>query len=236
MIQIVQHQPLTPRPTSPTSTRQIGRFLPALLLVDSIQAGLRATGYLSIVDYPGFEGLEAPDMETYSKALNAGQYPLSVLAVTESTAAIYKRGLYGNTMTANPRALDVACAVLGAITPALRANIEQRGKQVLAMLEALKAETDGRITKVQGTGLLFSCELAPGYKGYGIGSTEEWMREQGIGVIHGGENSLRFTPHFGVTVAELQLVVAMVKRASRVPTATCSATASPPPLRNARSV
>ena len=185
----------------------------SLLLVDSIQAGLRATGYLSIVDYPGFERVQAPDMETYSKALNAGQYPLSVLAVTESAAAIYKRGLYGNTMTANPRALDVACAVLGAITPELRSNIRERGEQVLAMLEALKAETGGRITKVQGTGLLFSCELAPGYKGYGVGSTEEWMREQGIGVIHGGENSLRFTPHFGVTEAELQLVVAMVKRA-----------------------
>jgi L-lysine 6-transaminase precursor (EC 2.6.1.36) len=89
----------------------------ALLLVDSIQAGLRATGYLSIVDYPGFEGATAPDMETYSKALNAGQYPLSVLAVGERAAGIYKRGLYGNTMTANPRALDVACAVLGRTHP-----------------------------------------------------------------------------------------------------------------------
>lgn len=193
--------------------RELTRAHGSLLLVDSIQAGLRATGYLSIVDYPGFEQAEAPDMETYSKALNAGQYPLSVLAVTESAAAIYKRGLYGNTMTANPRALDVACAVLGQLTPALRANIRERGTQVLAMLEALKAELGGRITKVQGTGLLFSCELAPGYKGYGTGSTEEWMREQGIGVIHGGENSLRFTPHFAVTEAELELVVAMVKRA-----------------------
>ncbi|HET9679025.1 MAG TPA: aminotransferase class III-fold pyridoxal phosphate-dependent enzyme, partial [Gammaproteobacteria bacterium] len=51
----------------------------SLLLMDSIQAGLRTTGYLSITDYPGFENLDAPDMETYSKALNAGQYPLSVL-------------------------------------------------------------------------------------------------------------------------------------------------------------
>ena len=193
--------------------RELTRGHGSLLLVDSIQAGLRATGYLSIVDYPGFEKAEAPDMETYSKALNAGQYPLSVLAVTESTAAIYKRGLYGNTMTANPRALDVACAVLGAITPELRHNIQQRGTQALALLEALKYELGGRITKVQGTGLLFSCELAPGYKGYGTGSTEEWMREQGIGVIHGGENSLRFTPHFAVSEDELKLVVAMVKRA-----------------------
>ena len=185
----------------------------ALLLVDSIQAGLRATGYLSIVDYPGFEGIDAPDMETYSKALNAGQYPLSVLAVGDRASHIYKRGLYGNTMTANPRALDVACAVLGQLTPALRANIQQRGKQAIAMLEALKDELGGPITKVQGTGLLFSCELTKEFKGYGAGSTEEWMREHGIGVIHGGENSLRFTPHFAVTGEEMQLVVSMVKRA-----------------------
>ncbi|MBZ0087710.1 MAG: aminotransferase class III-fold pyridoxal phosphate-dependent enzyme [Thermomonas sp.] len=185
----------------------------SLLLVDSIQAGLRATGYLSIVDYPGFEGVTPPDMETYSKALNAGQYPLSVLAVTERAAAMYKRGLYGNTMTANPRALDVACAVLGQITPALRANIQQRGREAIALLEALKAELDGQITKVQGTGLLFSCELTKQFKGYGAGSTEEWMRERGIGVIHGGENSLRFTPRFNVSSEELKLVVALVKRA-----------------------
>lgn len=185
----------------------------SLLLVDSIQAGLRATGYLSIVDYPGFEGVTPPDMETYSKALNAGQYPLSVVAVTPKAAACYKRGLYGNTMTANPRALDVACTVLGQITPALRSNIQQRGREALALLEALKVELGGQITKVQGTGLLFSCELTKQFKGYGAGSTEEWMRERGIGVIHGGENSLRFTPQFGVTADELKLVVAMVKRA-----------------------
>ena len=195
------------------AARELTRAHGSLLLVDSIQAGLRATGYLSIVDYPGFEKIDAPDMETYSKALNAGQYPLSVLAVTEAAAAIYKRGLYGNTMTANPRALDVACAVLAQVTPDLRANIQERGRQAIALLEGLKDELGGRITKVQGTGLLFSCELTKDYKGYGAGSTEEWMREHGIGVIHGGENSLRFTPHFAVTGEEMQLVVSMVKRA-----------------------
>ena len=185
----------------------------ALLLVDSIQAGLRATGTLSIVDYPGFEGQEAPDMETYSKALNAGQYPLSVLATTERAAAIYQRGTYGNTMTANPRALDVACAVLAQLTPELRANIRERGRDAVAGLEALKSELGGLITKVQGTGLLFSCELAPQFKGYGAGSSEEWLREHGLGVIHGGENSLRFTPHFAFSADELALVLGLVKRA-----------------------
>jgi acetylornithine/succinyldiaminopimelate/putrescine aminotransferase len=193
--------------------RELTKSHGSILLIDSIQAGLRAHGVLSIVDYPGFEGIEAPDMETYSKALNAAQYPLSVLAVNERAAGLYRKGTYGNTMTTNPRALDVACTVLGLLTPELRTNIRERGKEAVAKLEALKAELPGLITKVQGTGLLFSCELSREFKGYGTGSTEEWMRERGIGVIHGGENSLRFTPTFAVTSEELDLLIGMVKRA-----------------------
>lgn len=185
----------------------------SLLLIDSIQAGLRAHGVLSIVDYPGFDRVAPPDMESYSKALNAGQYPLSVLALTERAAGIYQRGTYGNTMTGNPRALDVACAVLAALTPDMRENIRGKGEQALRQLEALKAELDGRITKVQGTGLLFSCELDGRFKGYGAGSVEEWLRERGLGVIHGGANSLRFTPRFAVGDDEIALIVSMVRRA-----------------------
>jgi 4-aminobutyrate aminotransferase-like enzyme len=195
------------------AARRLTKAHGTLLLVDSIQAGLRAHGVLSIVDYPGFEGIEAPDMETYSKALNAAQYPLSVLAVNERAAGLYRKGTYGNTMTTNPRALDVACAVLGQLTPALRANIRDKGREAVAKLEALKAELSGLITKVQGTGLLFSCELSSEFKGYGTGSTEEWLREHGIGVIHGGENSLRFTPGFNIQSDELDLLIGMVKRA-----------------------
>ncbi|HEX5305767.1 MAG TPA: aminotransferase class III-fold pyridoxal phosphate-dependent enzyme [Dyella sp.] len=195
------------------AARELTKAHGTLLLVDSIQAGLRAHGVLSIVDYPGFEKLEAPDMETYSKALNAGQYPMSVLAVNERTAALYRKGIYGNTMTANPRALDVACATMDQLSDAVRENIRERGKEFVSKLNALKDELGGLITKVQGTGLLFSCELAPQFKCYGAGSTEEYMRERGIGVIHGGTNSLRFTPHFHCTSAEVDLIVAHVKHA-----------------------
>ena len=179
-----------------------------LLLVDSIQAGLRAQGVLSIVDYPGFQGLDAPDLETWSKALNAGQYPLSVLGMNEHAAGIYRKGVYGNTMTANPRALDVATTVLGLITPELRSNIIERGREFLEKFEQLKGELDGRITRVQGTGLLFSVELDDSrYKAYGADSTEEYLRIHGINVIHGGENSLRYTPSFTTTSAEVDLIV-----------------------------
>ena len=195
------------------AARELTREHGSLLLVDSIQAGLRAHGVLSIVDYPGFEGVEAPDMESYSKALNAAQFPLSVLAVTAQTANLYRKGVYGNTMTANPRALDVACATLGMLTPQVRANIRERGAQAISKLEALKEQSGGLITKVQGTGLLFSCELAPQFKCHGADSTEEWLRSQGVNVIHGGENSLRFTPHFGMDEEELDLLVKLIGRA-----------------------
>ncbi|KIQ97195.1 aminotransferase class III-fold pyridoxal phosphate-dependent enzyme [Lysobacter sp. A03] len=197
------------------AARELTREHGSMLLVDSIQAGLRANGVLSIIDYPGFEGVEAPDMETYSKALNAGQYPLSVLAVNERAGNAYRKGLYGNTMTTNPRALDTACAVLQMVTPELRENIRARGAEALERLETLKSELGGMITKVQGTGLLFSCELSDEFKCFGSNSTEEWLREHGIGVIHGGANSLRFTPTFTSTSAEIKLLVDMVGRALR---------------------
>jgi acetylornithine/succinyldiaminopimelate/putrescine aminotransferase len=186
----------------------------SLLLVDSIQAGLRAHGVLSICDYPGFEDIEAPDMETYSKAINGGQYPLSILALNDTASQLYRAGVYGNTMTTNPRALDIAVTVLNSITPELRSNIEDRGQEFLDKLAALQGEFDGCITKVQGTGLLLSIELDPArFSSYGNDSTEEYMRFNGINVIHGGTNALRFTPPFDITSEEINLVVGAIRDA-----------------------
>lgn len=193
--------------------RELTQAHGSILLVDSIQAGLRAQGCLSIVDYPGFEQETAPDMEAYSKALNAGQYPLSVLAMNDRAAGLYRKGVYGNTMTSAPRAMDVGCAVLGAITNELRNNIRERGKEFLDRFRQLADQLQGPIVKVQGTGLLFSCELSREYKCYGAGSTEEYLRRKGIGVIHGGKNSLRFTPHFAITSEEVELIVSAVQDA-----------------------
>jgi acetylornithine/succinyldiaminopimelate/putrescine aminotransferase len=185
----------------------------SMFIIDSIQAGLRAQGVLSIVDYPGFESLEAPDMESYSKAVNAGQFPLSVLALSERAASVFRHGVYGNTMTTNPRGLDVAVAVLEAFTPELRANIRGRGQELVKRLEELGEELGDAITGVQGTGLLFSCELAERYKVYGTNSTEDYLRRNGLGVIHGGAHSLRYTPRFAVGTDEIDLIIDLTRDA-----------------------
>ena len=38
------------------------------------------------------------------------------------------------------------------------------------------------------------------------------MRIHGIEMIHGGECGLRFTPSFGITSAEIDLIVSVVRR------------------------
>lgn len=186
------------------------------LIVDSIQAGLRGTGFLSIVDYPGFEDCEVPDMESWSKALNGGQYPLSVLGLSESAAHLYARGVYGNTMTTNPRALEVGCTVLDAITPELRENIRARGAELVARLVELQKEFPDIVTRVAGTGLLVAAHIDPDRLAVvGADGLETWCRRHGLGVIHGGKNALRFTPHFAITSAELELIVRVVRQGLR---------------------
>jgi acetylornithine/succinyldiaminopimelate/putrescine aminotransferase len=138
---------------------------------------------------------------------------LSVLVLSEKAAETYQRGLYGNTMTTNPRSLDVAIAVLDSITPELRDNIRVRGEQLVERLAALGAATDGAVTSAQGTGLLVSCELDDRYKIYGADSTEDYLRRIGLAVIHGGAHSLRYTPVFDLSEKEVDLIVSLTKEA-----------------------
>jgi acetylornithine/succinyldiaminopimelate/putrescine aminotransferase len=186
----------------------------SMLIVDSIQAGLRGQGCLSIVDYDGFEDCLVPDMETWSKALNAGQYPLSVVGLSERAAELYVVGIYGNTMTTNPRALETAVAVLDRVTPELRQNIKDRGVEFVSKLRDLADEIPGTITEVIGTGLLLSAELDPEkLPVVGFGCVEEWCRNNGLGVIHGGQNALRFTPHFAITTEEIDMILGILREA-----------------------
>ena len=186
----------------------------SMLIIDSVQAGFRGQGCLSIVDYEGFQDSEAPDMEAWSKAINAGQFPLSVVGMTAEVAELYVTGIYGNTMTTNPRALETAIAVLDRITPDLRQNIRHRGKEFVEGLGGIMEEFPEAILSVQGTGLLVCAELDPNFfPVVGHDKVEMWCRKNGLGVIHGGLNALRFTPHFAITTEEIDMILQIVRNA-----------------------
>lgn len=204
---------LSIEPSFYLKARQLTARHGSLLIVDSVQAGFRASGYLSLIDYPGFRELPPPDIEVFSKAINGGQYPLSVIAVNQNVKEFFKIGLYGNTMTANPRALDVGTAVLEAMTDELRQNIVEKGNEAIDKFSKLKQKFPELIDKVQGTGLLFCVGINPD-KAQVVGQNglERQLRQNGIGVIHGGKNALRFTPHFALSSEELDLMVSEVER------------------------
>ena len=184
----------------------------ALLLVDSVQAGLRTHGLLSIVDYPGFEKLEAPDFEVFSKAVNAGQFPMSVIALTDHAASFYKQGIYGNTMTGNPRALDLGTAVVEYIDQDVRSNIVDVGNYFKQELLKLQKEFPDIITEVLGQGLLLSAQLAEEYKVVGLEAVEYQIRRKGFNVIHSSGNRLRFTPWFLISEEEVDLMIEVMQQ------------------------
>jgi acetylornithine/succinyldiaminopimelate/putrescine aminotransferase len=116
-------------------------------------------------------------------------------------------------MTTNPRAMEVACAVLDAVTPQLRANIRERGREFLERLEEIARDFPGAVTQVVGTGLMVSLMLNPDrYQVLGRDGFEAWLRRNGIEMIHGGDTGLRFTPPFTIASDEIELIVSTVRR------------------------
>jgi acetylornithine/succinyldiaminopimelate/putrescine aminotransferase len=181
------------------------------LCIDSVQAGIRATGNLSICDYPGFENLPPPDFEIFSKALNGGQFPMSVVALSPRGAQWYRHGVYGNTMTGNPRACRVATAALKLLTPEIRGNIRDKGKYCVERYTALMKDFPEAIIRVNGTGMLYQVKLDPKIPVTAMDGVEMMLRRRGVNVIHGGTNALRFTPNFDITKEEIDMQVEHVR-------------------------
>ena len=191
--------------------RQQTLELESILLIDSVQAGIRTNGCLSVVDYPSLKGCEAPDMEVFSKAINSGMYPLSVLALKNEVSEKYEVGTYGNTMCANPKALDIGFETLNRLDKNVSKNIVKQGNNFVDMLNSLKKSYPDVIEEVTGTGLLIAAHINKKYAVVGENGLEISCRKRGLNVIHGGENALRFTPYFLINENEITLIKHILK-------------------------
>ena len=69
--------------------------------------------------------------------------------MSKRASDLYAVGVYGNTMTTNPRALETAISVLNRIDSDLRMNIRDRGREFVDKLAALSKRVPGCITQVQ---------------------------------------------------------------------------------------
>lgn len=191
--------------------RQQTTELESILLIDSVQAGIRTNGCLSIVDYPSLQGCKPPDMEIFSKAINSGIYPLSVLALKREISEKYEVGTYGNTMCANPKALDIGFETLNRLDKFVSNNIVKQGDKFVNMLNSLKHLYPHIIEEVTGTGLLIAAHINKKYAVVSKNGLEINCRKRGLNVIHGGKNALRFTPYFLINDSEIELIKYILK-------------------------
>ena len=183
--------------------RQLTNNHNSLLLVDSVQSGYRATGFLSIIDYEGYRHLPLPDMESFSKAITSGQFPVSALALKNN---IYPEGTYGNTMTGNPRGQLVSSKIIDImLEDDIKYNIKYQGEYLKDQFYELQKKYPKIIKKVSGKGLMLALFL---YSKYDVANHVEYMiRREGLNVIKGSGNALRFTPWFLIDYKEIELII-----------------------------
>jgi len=177
----------------------------SMMIIDSIQAGLRCSGELSVVNYPEFKNTGVyPDMEVFSKAINAGQFPVSVLALNEKSSYKFVEGTYGNTMTGNPRGLHVVNTVLSMMTEDVKKNIVKQGNRLVEKFQCLAQKYPMCIKKVSGHGLSIGVQLTDRINCIDM---ENKCRKNGLNVIHSGYNSVRLTPVFTISDAEVDYII-----------------------------
>ena len=106
--------------------------------------------------------------------------------------------------------VDAALQPASALPADVQARLERAANPTRARAIAAGAVRE----TFEETGLLLAAELDPKHHTVvGFGCVEEWCRVHGMGVIHGGKNALRYTPHFNITSAEVDLIIELTRAA-----------------------
>ena len=133
-----------------------------MLVCDEVQSGFGRTGTMFCVE-GNVEGTSVrPDIMIFAKGLANG-FPLSGVVSRKELMDHQEVGSIGGTYAGNP----VSCAAAVAVTQVFEednilANVNERSKQMLSALDALKssAKTSHLIADIRGKGLMIAVEFA----------------------------------------------------------------------------
>jgi acetylornithine/N-succinyldiaminopimelate aminotransferase len=147
-----------------------------------------------------------PDIMTLGKGIGGG-VPLSALCAT-ARVSVFEHGDQGGTYNGNPLMCAVGLAVLGEVSqPAFLAHVRAMGEYLSAQCKALSAELG--LGAERGVGLLRALEL-----GADIGAKVVLAaRDDGLLLNSPRPACLRFMPALNVTEAEIDLMIAGLRRA-----------------------
>ena len=169
----------------------------ALLITDAVQCGMGRTGKLWGHQHSDI----IPDVLTTAKALGCG-FPIGAMLVGPKAENTLQFGSHGTTFGGNPMATSVAFVALQKInSPAILANVEARGKQLVSALEAL-GKKHGLFELVRGRGLMIGAVLKAPWHGK-AGDIGEVARAHDVLILQAGPNVMRFLPPLNITEEDL---------------------------------
>ena len=173
-----------------------------LLMLDEIQTGIGRTGRMFCYEHLGIR----PDILTLGKGIGGG-VPLAALLAREQ-ASVFEAGDQGGTFNGNPLMTAVGDAVVAEVArPEFLAGVSDSGAYLFERLRALSAELG--LGEVRGRGLLVALDL-----GRPVGAEVVARALQGGLLINSPRpTSLRFMPALNVTRAEIDEMLARLRRA-----------------------
>ena len=110
------------------------------------------------------------------------------------------------------KALDIGYETLNRLTPKVSKNITNQGYNFKKMLEDLGNKYPNIINNVTGTGLLLAAHINTNIPVVGKNKLETQCRLNGLNIIHGGENAIRFTPWFLINEMEIELIKNLLEK------------------------
>lgn len=198
------------RPIDPDYLKQVRQLCDEnniLLMFDEVQCGVGRTGTFYAHQQLGAE----PDILASAKGLGGG-FPVGACLAREAVAAPMIAGSHGSTFGGNPLAMSVANAVVDEISSSdFLKQVRASGDRFMQALCDMQVANPGIVAGVSGLGLMIGVFLH-----VDAGRFIAQLREEGLLVVKGGNNSIRLLPPLNVSRDEidqaLKLIAAALKK------------------------
>jgi acetylornithine/N-succinyldiaminopimelate aminotransferase len=185
--------------------RQICDDTGILLILDEVQVGMGRTG-----KYWGYENLGIePDIFTSAKGLGGG-IPIGA-TLCKKFCDLFQPGDHASTFGGNPFACATALTVCETLEKDnILPNVQARGEQLRAGLNAIASKYPDQIAEIRGWGLINGMEIKADVKLSSIDIVKAAMAE-GLLLVPAGPKVLRFVPPLIVTAEEVDKALQAVE-------------------------
>lgn len=178
-----------------------------LLILDEVQVGMGRSGKLWGHEKLGIE----PDIFTSAKGLGGG-IPIGAL-MCKQFCDVFQPGDHASTFGGNPFACAAALTVCETIEREnILQNVQERGEQLRAGLEAIAAKYPNQVKEVRGWGLINGMELSADIQTTSADVVKAAIAE-GLLLVPAGPKVIRFVPPLIVAEAEVDQALQALERA-----------------------